>query len=86
MQTIGPFTFALSFRQYGKRWADTANTLRRPAYQNLDSWVSIRLPRNARLTVRGRNLTDDLRLPGAGTASGRLAAPRTYEASLTMGL
>jgi iron complex outermembrane receptor protein len=85
-QTVGPVSAGLSIRQIGKRWADTANTLRRPTYQNVDLWASLRLFRGTRLTLRGRNLTDDLRLAGAGATSGRLAAPRSFEVSFSSSL
>jgi iron complex outermembrane recepter protein len=84
-QQFGPVSVAVSVRGIGKRWADTANTLQRPAYATLDSWISVGLPRGSRLTVRGRNLTDQMKLPGGGSASARLASPRSYEATLTMG-
>src|SRR5262249_50324573 len=58
-QRFGPVSVSLSFRQVGERWADTANTRLLPTYTTLDSWVSLRLPRNTQLTLRGRNLTDE---------------------------
>jgi iron complex outermembrane recepter protein len=85
-QTVGPLSVGVSLRQIGPRWADTANTLRRPAYENWDMWASLRLFRGTRLTFRGRNLTDDLHLAGAGSTSGRLAAPRSFEVSFASGL
>jgi iron complex outermembrane receptor protein len=89
MQRIGAFSVAASVRTVGGRWADHANTRRRSHYTTLDTWISFRLPteRNTRLTLRGRNMTDELYIPGGGSnASGRVAAPRSFEASLTMGL
>jgi iron complex outermembrane receptor protein len=82
-QQFGRITVAASFRQYGGRWADTANTRHLPQYQTLDAWVAFRLPRNMRLTLRGRNLTDELYIPRASVTSGRLGAPRSYEMALT---
>ena len=81
-QQIGPVTIAGSIRQYGGRWADTANIRHLPQYQTLDAWVSFQLPRNLRLTLRGRNLTDELYIPRASVTSGRLGAPRSYEVAL----
>jgi iron complex outermembrane receptor protein len=81
-QRIGPVTIAASVRQFGGRWANTANTLHLPTYQTLDAWVSFQLPRSMRLTLRGRNLTDELYIPSASSTSGRLGAPRSYEMSL----
>jgi iron complex outermembrane receptor protein len=82
-QQIGPLSIAASLRQYGGRWADTANTRHLPQYQTVDAWVSFRLPRSLKLTLRGRNLTDELYIPRASTTSGRLGAPRSYEITLT---
>jgi iron complex outermembrane receptor protein len=82
-QQIGPVTVAASMRQYGGRWADTANTRKLPQYQTIDMWVSLKLPRNLKLTLRGRNLTDELYIPRASVTSGRLGAPRSYEMTLT---
>jgi iron complex outermembrane receptor protein len=83
MQRIGPASIAATVRQVGDRWADTANTRSLPSFTTLDAWVSIRFPRNARLTLRGRNLTDELYIPRASTTSGRIGAPRSFEAALT---
>ena len=85
-QRVGPLTFALSARTVGGRWADNANTRRRSQYTTLDAWISIRMPteNNTRLTLRGRNLTDELYIPGGGSnTSGRIAAPRSLEASIS---
>ena len=84
-QRFGPLTIAASARTVGGRWGDNANTIRRSQYTTFDAWVSYRLPteRNVRLTFRGRNLTDELYIPGGGSnTSGRVAAPRALEASL----
>ena len=83
MQRFGPLTVAGSIRQVGERWADTANTRMLPSFTTLDSWVSIRLPRKTQLILRGRNLTDELYIPRASTTSGRISAPRSFEATLT---
>jgi iron complex outermembrane receptor protein len=84
-QRFGPLSIAASIRQVGERWADTANTRLLPSFTTLDTWVSIRLPRNTNLTLRGRNLTDELYIPRASTTSGRISAPRTFEATLSAG-
>jgi iron complex outermembrane recepter protein len=85
MQRFGPLTIAGSVRQVGERWADTANTRLLPSFTTLDTWVSIRLPRNTHLTLRGRNLTDEIYIPRASTTSGRISAPRSFEATITAG-
>jgi iron complex outermembrane recepter protein len=85
MQRIGPVNVAMSIRQVGERWADTANTRELPSFATLDAWLSFALPRNSRLTLRGRNLTDELYIPRASTTSGRISAPRSFEATVTMG-
>jgi iron complex outermembrane receptor protein len=87
IQRVGPLSLAASLRSVGGRWGDNANTRRRPHYTTLDTWVSFRLPteRNTLLTLRGTNMTDELYIPGGtSNTSGRIARPRSLEASLTM--
>jgi iron complex outermembrane receptor protein len=84
-QRFGPLTLAASARTVGGRWADNANSRRRSQYTTFDAWVSYRLPteRHIQLTFRGRNLTDELYVPGGGSnTSGRVAAPRALEVSM----
>ncbi len=82
-QQIGPLSVGARVRQVGKRWADTANTRRLDAYTTLDAWVSFNLPNGSRLTLRGRNLTDEFYIRRASTRRGRVAAPRSFEASIS---
>ena len=83
IQQIGPLSVGARVRQVGKRWADTANTRRLDAYTTLDDWVSFNLPNGSRLTLRGRNLTDEFYIRRASTRRGRVAAPRSFEASIS---
>jgi iron complex outermembrane receptor protein len=84
-QQIGRFSVAGSVRQVGGRWGDTANTRFFDAYATLDSWVAMRLNKNARITLRGRNLTDTLYIVRPSTSYGLIAAPRSVELSLSAG-
>jgi iron complex outermembrane receptor protein len=84
-QQIGPVTIAGSVRQVGGRWGDTANTRFFPDYTTVDSWVSVRLRKNTRLTLRGRNLTDEEYIVRPSTSYGLVAAPRSVELTLSAG-
>jgi iron complex outermembrane receptor protein len=84
-QRFGPVSVSMSVRQVGERWADTANTRLLPAYTTLDSWVSVRLPRNTNFTLRGSNLTDEFYIVPPSTSFGRVGAPRTIEATIAAG-
>jgi iron complex outermembrane receptor protein len=83
-QQIGPIRISATLRSVGARWGEAANTRRLPPYTTLDTRILIRLPRNMRLTLIGRNITDELYIPRSSNTAGRVAAPRNYEAELTM--
>jgi iron complex outermembrane receptor protein len=78
-QRIGPVTVSASVRTVGARWGEAANTRRLSPYTTMDANISFRLPRNTRLTLTGRNLTDELYVPRSSNTSGRPGAPRNYE-------
>jgi iron complex outermembrane recepter protein len=80
---LGPVTFSMTLRNVGARWGEAANTRRLAPYTTLDSAISISLPKDARLTLNGRNLTDELYIPRSSNTAGRIAAPRGFEAQLT---
>jgi iron complex outermembrane receptor protein len=82
-QQVGPITLSATVRNVGARWGEAANTRRLAPYTTLDARVLIRLPGNSRLTLVGRNLTDELYIPRSSNTAGRIAAPRNYEAQLT---
>ena len=81
--SLGPATFGLTLRNVGARWGEAANTRRLAPYTLLDGSLSITLPKEIRLTLNGRNLTDELYIPRSSNTSGRIAAPRAFEAQLT---
>ncbi|HZI50344.1 MAG TPA: TonB-dependent receptor [Terriglobia bacterium] len=83
---INRFTAQLSFRTVGARWSDTANTLRLNPYTTLNANISIALPKGTRLTLTGKNLTDEIviaRGVQAGATTARISAPRNYSMQLT---
>ncbi len=84
-QQVGPLSIAASLRTVGSRWADTANTRLFGAYRTLDAWASMRVGKSTRVTLRGRNLTDEAYITRPGTTSGFVGAPRSYEVSLSTG-
>lgn len=82
-QQIGPVTLSATVRNVGARWGEAANTRRLRPYTTLDTRVSIRFLKGARLTLIGRNMTDELYIPRSSNTAGRVAAPRNFEAQLT---
>ena len=53
-------------------------------YTTLNATVSLRFLQGTRLTVIGRNLTDEIYIPRSNSdVSGRLGAPRSFEIQLT---
>jgi len=81
--SLGPATFSLTVRNVGARWGEAANTRRLAPYTTLDATLNIALPKDTRLTLSGRNLTDELYIPRSSNTAGRIAAPRGFEAQLT---
>ena len=81
---VGPVMFSMTVRNVGARWRDRANTIRLKAYTTLAANLSIVLPRGARLTLTGRNLSDELFIGRSTSESvARFAAPRNYSVQLT---
>lgn len=71
-------------RHVGARFANSANTISEGSYNLLGAFVSYKLDRTTTLTLRGRNLTDQVyseSLSGSG-AMAYLGAPRTVELSV----
>ena len=84
MQRIGPVTLSATIRRVGERWRNTANTIKLEPYTTLSATASVRFLRNTRLTVSGRNLTDEIYIPRSNSdVSGRIAAPRSFDVQLT---
>jgi iron complex outermembrane receptor protein len=84
MQRIGPLSVSATLRKVGERWRDNANTIRLSPYTTLNASASVRFLRGTRLTVTGRNLTDEIYIPRSNSdVSGRIGAPRSFEVQLT---
>jgi iron complex outermembrane recepter protein len=84
MQRIGPLTLSATVRTVGERWRNTANTIKLDPYTTLQASASVRFLRGTRLTLTGRNLTDEIYIPrGNSDVSGRVAAPRSFDVQLT---
>jgi iron complex outermembrane receptor protein len=73
-----------TLRRVGERFRDNANLIRLEGYTTLNASASVRFLRGTRLTVTGRNLTDEIYIPRSNSdVSGRIAAPRSFEVQLT---
>lgn len=73
-------------RFVSERFGNTANTIAGPRYTLLGAYLSYRLPRNASVTARVRNLTDEVYARSVtGTPMFFLGAPRTVEVALRAG-
>jgi iron complex outermembrane recepter protein len=84
LQRIGPLTLSATVRKVGERWRNTANTIRLEPYTTVGASASVRFLQGTRLTITGRNLTDEIYIPRSNSdVSGRVAAPRSFEVQLT---
>ncbi len=84
MQRIGPVNVSATVRRVGGRFRNTANTIELQPYTTLAMSGSVRFLTGTRLTVTGRNLTDEIYIPRSNSdVSGRLGAPRAFEVQLT---
>jgi iron complex outermembrane receptor protein len=84
MQRIGPVSVSATIRRVGERYRNTANTIRLEPYTTVGMSASVRFLHGTRLTVAGRNLTDEIYIPRSNSdVSGRLGAPRSFEVQLT---
>jgi|GEM_PF-948787 len=81
---INRVTLSATVRNVGARWRDNANTFRLRPYTTVAANISIDLPGGARLTLTGRNLTNEVFIArSTSDATGRVAAPRNYGVQLT---
>lgn len=84
VQRIGAVTVSATVRRVGERWRNNANTIRLEPYTLLSATISTRFLQGTRLTLVGRNLTDEIYIPRSNSdVSGRLGAPRSFEIQLT---
>ena len=75
----------VDMRYVSSRYANTANTMWAPAYTIAGAYVSYRPAPNAAVTLRVRNLTDEVYARWVtGTPMFYLGAPRTVELALQM--
>ena len=63
-------------------YADAANTLSVPSYTLMGAFVGYELAEDTQLTLRGRNLTDEVYARQAGSTMLYLGAPRSFEIAL----
>lgn len=80
-----PVTLSTGVRHAGRFFTNNANTIRVAKHTVLDAAVAYRLP-FGEVTLRGRNLTDELYADWAGGAADQvvLGAPRSVELGLTV--
>jgi len=83
---IGPLDLTATIRHVGSRWGDNANTRRVHGFTTVDAAVGYRIRRDARLMVRGRNLTDEIYTQSISNTAGRLEPPRSVDVTLTLDL
>lgn len=69
-------------RYVASAYADAANSLSVPSYTLFGAFVGYELAEDTQLTLRGRNLTDEVYARQAGTTMLYLGAPRSFEAAL----
>lgn len=70
-------------RYVAQRYGNTANTVWDPAYTLLGASLSYQINRQAQLTVRAKNLTDQVYAASVGSSSFYLGAPRSFDVTLT---
>jgi iron complex outermembrane receptor protein len=83
-QQVGPVDVSATFRYVGTRWGDNANTRLVDGYGTVDVAAGYRLGRGMRLTVRGRNLTDNMYTQSISNTAGRLEPPRSIDVTFAM--
>ena len=77
----GGFAVNTGLRYVSDRFGNLNNSVSAAGYTTLDAGVSYTLGRTS-VTLRGRNLTDEVYEPVAGTTMRRLADPRSAELSI----
>ncbi|GAB1394145.1 TonB-dependent receptor [Rhodocyclaceae bacterium] len=70
------------YRYVSDRYADTANKNYHDAYSLLGAFASYKVDRKTKLTLRGKNLTDEIYAENLGSSMVYLGAPRMIELSL----
>jgi iron complex outermembrane receptor protein len=72
----------MDVRYVSQRYGNTANTVWDPAYTLLGASLSYQISKQAQLTLRAKNLTDQVYAASAGTGSFYLGAPRSFDVTL----
>jgi iron complex outermembrane receptor protein len=70
-------------RYVAQRYGNTANTIWDPAYTLFGASLSYQINRQAQLTLRVKNLTDQVYAASVGTSSLYLGAPRSVDVTLS---
>lgn len=73
---------SVGVRRVGAVYANAANTMQWSAYTLVDLGLSYQINRNAQLTARLRNATDQLYAANLGSSMAYLGAPRTADLTL----
>ena len=81
-QPSATWELGADYRYVSDRYANTANTLYHDSYQLLGAFVSYKLDRKTKITLRGKNLTDEIYAENLGTSMVYLGAPRTLDLSI----
>lgn len=81
-QLTAAWELGMDYRYVSDRYADTANTIYHASYQLLGAFVSYKVDRNTKITLRGKNLTDEIYAENLGTSMVYLGAPRTLDLSI----
>ena len=79
---LSDWQLGLDTRYVSSVYADSANTLWVPSYTLFGAHVRYQLSAETELTLRGRNLTDEIYARQAGSSMLYLGAPRSVELSL----
>jgi iron complex outermembrane recepter protein len=85
-QRVGPVDLTATIRQVGSRWGDNGNTRLVSGFTTVDAAVGYRIGGATRITVRGRNLTDQIYTQSVSNTAGRLEPPRAVDVTFTTDL
>jgi iron complex outermembrane receptor protein len=72
----------VDMRYVSQRYGNTANTIWDPAYTLFGASLSYQINRQTQLTVRAKNLTDQVYAASVGSSSFYLGAPRSLDVTL----
>lgn len=81
VRDMGFVSMTAGVRHVAARWGNTNNSIEVDAYTTVDASVAARL-NPVSITLRGRNLTDELYTTGSSSLTPRLEDPRTAELTI----